>query len=101
MKQGINFELPLNVPVNVNDVTQIEFLFVQGEVEKSFIYPSDVATKINSHAINLLWTADDTWLFKPNVKIDMDTFIIMKGTMLNPETAITSFTLSPTLFKRK
>ena len=99
MKQGTNFELPVNIDVDLDEVERIDFLFVQGDVTKTFTYPSETAVR-DGNTIKLTWTEEDTWAFKTSVKIEMDTKVKMQGTINNPETAIVSFGLHPTLFAR-
>lgn len=101
MKQGLNFELPISLEVNLDDVQTIDFIFVQGDVKKTFTYPSESATRLDNSTVNLAWTSEDTWLFKPVDNINMDTKITMVGTVNNPETPIVSFTLAPTLFEKE
>lgn len=100
MKQGINFELPIEVDVNLDDVESITFLFVQGDVRKTFEYPSSNAYRVDND-IKLKWTESDSWLFRTKQEISMDTKIRMTGTINNPETEIVTFKLAPTLFEKE
>ena len=98
MKQGTNFVLPVKFNLNLGDVERIDFIFKQGSVTKEYSYPSDKAVR-SGDEIRLVWDAQDTYLFKPSVLIEMDSKVYMKDSDDNPDTPILKFYLKRTLFK--
>ena len=101
MKQGARFKLEIGFATALDEVQRIEFKFVQGATSLRFSYPSAVAQrKPNSNIVELLWTAEQTWMFRPG-PVKMDTLVTMKYTDLQPDTNIVTLDMVPTLFTKQ
>lgn len=98
MKQGTNCLLPISIGTDLALVKKIEFILKQNDLEMYFEYPSDKTIK-DENAVNLIFTQQDTWAFKPNVAIYIDTRITLWDSDYQPETEIVSIKMSKTLFK--
>lgn len=98
MKQGIKFLLRVDVGMNLSDIEKMEFIFKQGDKKALFQYPSDSAKVIDENTLGLLWTAEDTYQFKPEI-IEMDTRITLKNSEYQPETEIVRVVMNKTLFE--
>lgn len=102
MKQGLNLILPVEIGIDLGSVETIDFIFVQKETRLQFHYPSKKAYReADSNIIALVWTVDDTFLFRSGSPMMMDTRISLYGTTTNPETAINRLVMQPTLFKKE
>lgn len=102
MKQGLNFILPVEIGIDLGSVEKIDFIFVQDEVRLQFCYPSEKAYReADTSVIALVWTVEDTYLFRSGSPMMMDTRICLRGTTTNPETAINRLVMQPTLFKKE
>lgn len=101
MKQGTNSIMRINIDIDFDTVERIEFLFEQDEERVVFSYPSDKAIKVEGeNAIDLVWSAADTYYFNSKKYINMDTRIHLIDVETNPETSIAQFYMSPTLFRK-
>lgn len=101
MKQGINSYMRVDIDFNFEFIDKIEFIFVQQNVRKQFTYPSDVVTRVPEYnAVDILWSADDTYEFIPDLPVRMDTKIYLNNSDINPETDKTEFQFSSTLFRK-
>lgn len=119
MKQGTNFILPVSIEYDLSLAESIEFVFKQPKmgannlafspkniingIQKVFVYPSAEATlsTTEENVINLHWDIRDTYKFKPEEYIYMDTRITLKDSEQNPETEIVKIKMLPTLFKEE
>lgn len=103
MKQGTKFALTVDVGINLDDVEKIIFKFSQGNENIKFNYPADETTSRveNTNSITLVWSIENTYKFNTKIPVEMDTFISMIGSDLNPDTEIKKFILDRTLFTKE
>ena len=122
LERIINFCMDIDFDgIDLDEVKSMEFLFVQEPgcviaqkktqpVTLAFSYPSDTAIRmtgvdeetgeeIETNSVELIWTAEQTYMFKSGAAISMDTRIHMKDLTTNPETPVLRFVMDPTLFK--
>lgn len=101
LKQGINMLMPVEFEgLDLDTVESIDFVLKQWDTEWSFSYPSDIATRRNDteSIIEIKWLEADTWKFKKNQDIYMDTKVHLIGSWQNPKTPIVKFRMDKTLF---
>ena len=100
MKQGLKFRLPVQFNgIHLDDVQSIRFRFQQGAVQLDFDYPSARTVRSEgTDTVELVWTPEETFLFRAGDTILMDTHVVLTGSAYNPETNIVRMTMSPTLF---
>ena len=100
MKRGNKCLLPVKFSINLNSVARVDFIFKQGRFVKQFQYPSDVASRHgDENIIDLIWEPEDTMRLDASCKVSMDTRVYLNGTQYQPDTAVTSFDITGTLFK--
>ena len=100
MKQGTTLFMNIRVGMDLDLIESAKFKFVQGDKVKTFMYPSEKSQRNDScRSITLLWSESDTWIFKANETIAMDTKITLKDSRVNPDTPIKYFKLHETLFE--
>lgn len=103
MKQGINTTLLIHIDYNISAIEEIEFIFRQGDITKTFAYPSDNVTVVENntceHVIGIHWSKKDTFMFNCKDCIRMDTRIHLAGCDDNPETPIVKIKMNETLFE--
>lgn len=100
-KQGTNHVMPVRFKgLNLDDVSEIKFLFKQNETTWIVKYPSNNAERRadSDNIVDILWSEKDTWRFKENNDILMDTKVFLTDSWENPKTPIVKIRLSPTLF---
>ena len=101
MKQGTNSIMRINIDIDFDTLEKIDFIFQQEESRIMFTYPSSKALKVeNENAVDLIWSADETYIFSTKKPIYMDTKIKLIDVDTNPETTIAKFFMSPTLFMK-
>lgn len=99
IKQGVNYLMPINVGVELELVDKIVFVCEQGEVRKMWTYPSETATRIEgTNVINLEWSWEDTFDFRADASITLDSKVFLASSKYNPPTTKVSFTMDSTLF---
>ena len=99
MKRLTNFLLPVEIGMDLDDVKSVKFKFQQYGKTLTFEYPSAKAYRKGSENVVLLkWTLQDTLLFEPGRKMEMDTFITLNDSEENPWTEIVSVNMDRTLF---
>lgn len=102
MKQGTNSVLKVNINYSFDSIEKIQFLFKQNNTKLMFTYPSTTAIRVeDENAVNLIWSAENTFLFDSKKAIQMDTLISITDAESNPETSIATFYMSPTLFEKE
>lgn len=100
MKRGNKCLLPVSFNIDLNSVSRVDFIFKQSSFVKQFEYPSAVAVRRgNENIIDLLWEPEDTMRLDASGKVSMDTRVYLNGTRHQPDTAITRFSITDTLFK--
>ena len=100
MKRGNKCLLPVKFNINLNSVARVDFIFKQGSFVKQFQYPSDVASRRgDENIIDLIWEPEDTMRLDASCKVSMDTRVYLNGTQYQPDTTITCFNITGTLFK--
>ena len=100
MKRGNKCLLPVSFNIDLNSVSRVDFIFKQSSFVKQFEYPSDVAIRRgNENIIDLIWEPEDTISLDASGKVSMDTRVYFNGTQYQPDTAITRFSITDTLFK--
>lgn len=93
--------LPVSIDIDMRTVKEVKFVFCQGKHRLMFDYPSDRAVlNEDTQNIELTWTLEDTAMFNSG-RVEMDTFIRLKDSDINPETEIVSFPMNRTLFTVK
>lgn len=97
MKRGTRAIMPVHLDIDLDLVQSIQFLFVQDKTRMIVNYPSDKATR-NQDNINIYFDERETFAFKSNANVQMDTHVHLIDSDLNPETNIIKFLFSPTLF---
>lgn len=101
MKQGTNYIMRVNLDFDFDTIEKIDFIFEQGDARLKFTYPSAKAQKVEGEkAVNLVWTYNDTYIFKAYSQITMDTRISLIDVDTNPETSLAKFYMNPTLFTK-
>ena len=100
LKQGINMLMPVEFEgLDLDTVESIDFKLKQWNAEWEFSYPSDIATRREDTSIvEIKWLEADTWKFKKDQDIYMDTKIHLIGSWQNPKTPIVAFRMDKTLF---
>lgn len=104
MKQLTKNLLKMNFNgIDLNDVSKIEFAFSQeiGQAPlKVAEYPSNNAILVTDNMVGIVWTAEDTALFKAGKTFYADTRITLNDSVYQPETPILKLVMNPTLFER-
>lgn len=100
-KQGLNFQMPISVEgLDISTVEKIEFKFKQREVVRTVLYPSDdVVYDFETGEFKVIWMREETYRFHPNREIELDVRITLNGSIYNPETYNTTFTMNSTLYE--
>jgi len=83
-------------------VSKIEFAFSQniGEAPlKTATYPNTDTTLVTDNVVGVIWTAEETALFKPDKPFYADTRITLSDSEYQPETPIVKLVMNPTLFE--
>ena len=109
-KQATNNVLAVSFDAELDDFTEIEFVFTQenkanAPTLKSAVWvngdENETAYRVdNENIIEIPWSNDDTFLFKRGQKFFMDTRITAMGTDDNPVTPIVELFMLPSLFKK-
>lgn len=108
VKAGTYFLLPLKFITNNFDlIDSIEFIFTRtenGETVKSALWSRngesrDAALVPDTQTVNVLFTTEDSYLFKQGDMFFIDTRIHYTGSQLNPYTPIKRLRMERTLFK--
>ena len=104
MKQLTKNLLKLNFNgIDLNNVSKIEFAFSQNIGEsplKTAEYPNNNAELIVDNLIGVVFSQEDTLLFKADSYFYADTRITMKDSDYQIETPIVKLKMNPTLFER-
>ena len=103
MKQYTKSLMKLNFEgIDMSLVDKIEIAFSQeiGQPPlKTAEYPNRDAGPIYGNMIGVVWTPEDTALFKPDKYFYIDTRITLKDSPYHPETPIIKVKMNPTLFE--
>lgn len=103
MKQLTHNLLKMNFRgIDLNTVSKIEFAFSQevGQAPlKTATYPSATAKLVLDGMIGIVWTQEETALFKAGKPFYADTRITLKDSEYQPETPIVKLKMNPTLFE--
>lgn len=103
MKQLTHNLLKLNFTgIDWSEVSKIEFAFSQniGEAPmKTAEYPSGTAFEVTDNLVGIVWTPEETALFKAGKPFYADTRITLSGSSYQPETFIVKLMMNPTLFE--
>ena len=107
IKAGTCFVLPVTIEdAHFSDIEAIEFLFKQtedGETVKTAHWvrdgeSTDAEQRGNENVILILFSRDDTYLFRQNEMFFLDTRIHYSGAITNPYTPIVQLRMNRTLF---
>ena len=88
--------------IDLGTVSKIEFAFSQeiGQPPlKVAEYPNNSAELVVDNIIGVVWTPEDTALFKAGKPFYADTRITLKDSTYQPETPIVKLVMNPTLFE--
>lgn len=105
MKQLTHNLLKMNFQgISLEDVSKIEFAFSQ-EIGKpplkTAVYPADSCTmKLSDNQVGVVWTQEETALFKSDMYFYADTRITMADTEFQPQTPIVKLRMEETLFEK-
>ena len=101
------------VPITINDddfdsISAIEFLFAQsknGEALKTAYWSREGESRDcflieGTYDIGVIFTRDNTYLFRQNAPFFLDTRIHYSDSEYNPETPIVQLTMNQTLFAK-
>ena len=88
MKQGTQFALPVEIGMDLDDVSRIEFVFKQKNYNgfpaiKSNVWPDDCTRQEGQNIILIPWTREET----------------LRDSTDQPQTEILTLKMSPTLFQ--
>ena len=109
VKAGTSYVLPVNISdTNFANISSIEFLFKQnakGETLKTAYWSKDgtcrdAEKESGKNTILVIFSRDDTYLFKQGAVFLMDTRIHYDGAETNPYTPIVPLMMDETLFRR-
>lgn len=99
LKQGINYLMAVNVGVDLDLVEKIVFICEQGSTRKTWTYPSDTATRVeDTNIINIEWAWEDTFDFRANSSVTLDSKVFLTASKFNPPTEKVSFIMDSTVF---
>ena len=108
LKQGLTLKMPVRFKnLDMTNVSQIEFTFRQTKTEgapvKAALYKSNGSgdCTADGNVVYVPWTPEETYLFKANGALYMDTRISISGTHDQPITPIVYIVMNPTLFERE
>lgn len=104
MKQGTQFVLPVEIGMDLDDVSRIEFVFKQKSCKgfpaiKSNVWPDDCTRQEGQNIILIPWTREETYKFLGGEALYMDTRITLRDSTDQPQTEILTLKMSPTLFQ--
>lgn len=99
MKRGIKFLMPIDCGMDIDLIERVEFVFVQGNVRREVVFPSDETMKIDDRTVGVIWTKEQTLAFETVKVVSMDTRITLKDSEFQPETSIERFFINDTLFE--
>lgn len=104
MKQLTHNLLKINFSgINLTDVEKIEIAFSQNIAStplKTNTYPSNDVLLVSENAVGVVWTPEETALFKSDSSFYLDTRITMKDSPYQPPTPIVKLKMDPTLFEQ-
>lgn len=105
MKQLTHNLLKINFQgISLDAVSKIEFAFSQ-DIGKAPLkvteYPSEDVLKITENMVGVVWTKEETALFRPGKNFYADTRITMKDIDYQPCTPILKLKMNPTLFEQE
>lgn len=101
LKQGINMLMPVEFEgLDLDTVESIDFILKQWNTTWEFSYPSEIASRRSgsTNIVDIVWRESDTWRFKKEQDIHMDTKITLVDSWQNPKTPIVEFRMDKTLF---
>ena len=87
--------------INFEDVSKIEFAFSQDIDDaplKTCEYPSDETELLSNDVVGVIWTSEQTKLFKEGKYFYCDTRITMSTTEYQPSTPVIRLKMEHTLF---
>ena len=104
MKQGTQFVLPVEIGMDLDDVSRIEFVFKQKSCKgfpaiKSNVWPDDCTRQEGQNIILIPWTREETYKFLGGEALYMDTRITLRDSTDQPQTEILTLKMSPTLLQ--
>ena len=104
MKQGTQFVLPVEIGLDLDSVSRIEFVFKQRSCKgfpsiKINTWPDDCNRQEGQNIILIPWTQAETYKFMGGETLYMDTRIALKDSTDQPQTEILALKMSPTLFQ--
>ena len=103
MKQLTKNLLKMNFQgIDLTTVSKIEFAFSQniGETPlKVAEYPNNGAELIEGNLIGVVWTPEETALFKAGKPFFADTRITLNNSVYQPETPVLKLMMNATLFE--
>lgn len=104
MKQGTQFVLPVEIGMDLDDVSRIEFVFKQKNCKglpaiKSNVWPDDCTRQEGQNIILIPWTRSETYRFLGGETLYMDTRITLRDSADQPQTEILALKMSQTLFR--
>ena len=104
MKQGTQFVLPVEIGMDLDDVSRIEFVFKQKSCKgfpaiKSNVWPDDCTRQEGQNIILIYWAVKKT----NNLRGGGTLYIYIRSTLRDstdqPQTEILALKMSPTLFQ--
>ena len=101
LKQGINMLMPVEFEdLDLDTVESITFVLKQWDTIWEITYPSEIASRRSdsTNIVDIVWLESDTWRFKKEQDIYMDTKITLLDSWQNPKTPIVAFRMDKTLF---
>ena len=104
MEQGTQFVLPVEIGLDLDDVSRIEFVFKQKSFRsfptiKSNVWPDDCTRQEGQNIILIPWTRKETYRFLGGETLYMDTRITLRDSTDQPQPEILALKMSPTLFQ--
>lgn len=88
--------------VDIADVEKVEFAFSQhmhSSPLKLAEFPGENTFDLGNNTIGVVWTQEDTLLFKAGRDFYADTRITLVGSEYQPQTPIVKLHMEPTLFE--
>lgn len=100
MKIGITQYQPVIFDYDLDTVSKVEFIFKQGKTVRIVDYPSEEAIRRDGkNIIDIKFSAEETYRWKSNEAILMDTRIHVKDSDTMPQTPIIPIKMNSTLFE--
>lgn len=98
MQHAITQSERFDFDIPIDEIERVEFRYVQGDTIRDVEWPGDHTNEVGSHAIEVVWTPDDSSRFDVG-EVVCQTRITLKASPYQPETDIIALRMDRSLFE--